>query len=294
MLADIRSCLVERRPVENYIHEAMLKNFRAYIVCGGMPEVVQNYIDSGYSLVRTRELQIQLVDQYKSDISKYASTRAFNVRAIFEQIPVQLEAESHRFVVSSLGEGARLQKYEQDFLWLVNAGVGLMVAQVTEARSPLKRTEKATAFKLYESDTGMLASRYPGSTARAVYLDMKTPNLGGLYENVVAQELVALGTDAWYYQTREVGEVDFVIEGTRGHVVPIEVKSGKKVRAHAALDRLMSVSEYKIPEAVVLSHENLSKEGKVLYVPIYMTFCLDEFMEKDDPNNDFSFAPISL
>ena len=93
---------------------------------------------------------------------------------------------------------------------------------------------------------------------------------------------------------REVGEVDFVIEGTRGHVVPIEVKSGKKVRAHAALDRLMSVSEYKIPEAVVLSHENLSKEGKVLYVPIYMTFCLDEFMEKDDPNNDFSFAPISL
>ena len=153
----------------------MLKNFRAYIVCGGMPEVVQNYIDSGYSLVRTRELQIQLVDQYKSDISKYASTRAFNVRSIFEQIPVQLEAESHRFIVSSLGEGARLQKYEQDFLWLVNAGVGLMVPQVTEARSPLKRTEKTTAFKLYESDTGMLASRYPGSTARAVYLDMKTP-----------------------------------------------------------------------------------------------------------------------
>ena len=270
------------------------KNYRAYIVCGGMPEVVQNYIDSGYSLVRTRELQIQLVDQYKSDISKYASTRAFNVRSIFEQIPVQLEAESHRFVVSSLGEGARLQKYERDFLWLVNAGVGLMVPQVTEARSPLKRTEKATAFKLYESDTGMLASRYPGSTARAVYLDMKTPNLGGLYENVVAQELVALGVDAWYYQTREVGEVDFVVEGTSGHVVPIEVKSGKKVRAHAALDRLMSVGEYKIPEAVVLSRENLSKEGKVLYVPIYMTFCLDEFMEKDDPNNDFSFAPISL
>ena len=140
----------------------------------------------------------------------------------------------------------------------------------------------------------MLASRYPGSTARAVYLDMKTPNLGGLYENVVAQELVALGADAWYYQTREVGEVDCVIEGVHGHVVPIEVKSGKKVRAHAALDRLMSVGEYKIPEAVVLSHENLSKEGKVLYVPIYMTFCLDEFMEKDDPNNDFSFAPISL
>ena len=68
----------------------MLKNYRAYIVCGGMPEVVQNYIDSGYSLVSTRELQTQLVDQYKSDISKYASTRAFNVRSILSKFPFSL------------------------------------------------------------------------------------------------------------------------------------------------------------------------------------------------------------
>ena len=90
VLAGIRSCLVEKHPVENYIHEAMLKNYRAYIVCGGMPEVVQNYIDSGYSLVSTRELQTQLVDQYKSDISKYASTRAFNVRSILSKFPFSL------------------------------------------------------------------------------------------------------------------------------------------------------------------------------------------------------------
>lgn len=176
----------------------------------------------------------------------------------------------------------------------MNAGVGLMVAQVTEARSPLKRTEKATAFKLYESDTGMLASRYPGSTARAVYLDMKTPTSAVSMRTWSRRSLSPL--ELMHGTTRHArsAKLTLAIEGTRGHVVPIEVKSGKKVRAHAALDRLMSVSEYKIPEAVVLSHENLSKEGKVLYVPIYMTFCLDEFMEKDDPNNDFSFAPISL
>jgi len=90
VLADIRSCLVERRPVENYIHEAMLKNFRAYIVCGGMPEVVQNYIDSGYSLVRTRELQIQLVDQYKSDISKYASLERLAFARFSNKFPFSL------------------------------------------------------------------------------------------------------------------------------------------------------------------------------------------------------------
>ena len=291
-LNEVRACLRERRPVDDALHNVMLRNFRAYMVAGGMPEVVQNYIDSGFSLVKTRSIQEQLVRQYAQDISKYAGRRAFEVRSIFDRIPVQLEEETHRFRVSRLEDGARYSRYDQDFLWLVNAGVGLMVPQVTEAKSPLRRTEANGKFKLYESDTGMLVSRYPQSAARAVYLDQKDPNLGGIYENVVAQELAAQGVDQWYYQSDAVGEVDFVIEGRAGHVVPIEVKSGRKVRSHAALDRLLQVGEYKIHEGVVLSRNNLSKEGNVLYLPIYMTFCLNELTEQaPDAGVDFSFAP---
>ena len=287
---EVRTCLLERHEVPPYLHDIMLRNYRAYIVAGGMPEVVQNYVDTRFSLVQTRMIQTDLVRQYAQDISKYAGSRAFEVRSIFDRIPVQLEERSHRFSVASLGEHARFNKYDQDFLWLVNAGVGLMVNQANEARSPLKRTEEIGKFKLYESDTGMLVSRYPQGTARAIYLDMKSPNLGGIYENVVAQELVALGMGQWYFQNDAVGEVDFLVEAKAGHVLPIEVKSGKKTRSHAALNRLLEVDEYKIREAIVLSRNNVSLEGKILYLPLYMTFCLNEFCDSSD-GSDFTFAP---
>ena len=288
-LDQIRECLRERHAVEQYLHDIMMRNFRAYVVAGGMPEVVQKYVDSGYSLTETRAMQSTLVKQYAQDIGKYAGNRAFGVRAIFDQIPVQLEGDTHRFKLASLRKAARMESFHHDFLWLVNAGVGLQFLQTTEARCPLKRTEQASKFKLYESDTGMLVSRYPQSTARSIYLDMKDPNLGGVYENVVAQELAAQGIPLWYYQSEQAGEVDFLMEGKSGKVVPIEVKSGKKVRAHAALDHLLGIRDYKIPEALVLSRNNLSQEGRVTYAPLYMTFCLDELTEAD--SDDFAFAP---
>ena len=294
VLAGIRDHMVNRVPVEDYVHEAMLRNFRSYLVAGGMPEVVQDYIDSSYSLIRTRQLQSGLVDQYRTDIAKYAGKRAFAVRSIFDRLPLELEGENHRFILSSLREGARLDEYAEDFLWLTNAGVGLSVSRATEARSPLLRTESASFFKLYESDTGMLVSRYPQSTARAIYLDQKSVNLGGVFENAVAQELAALGIPAWYYFTTTEGEVDFLVDGKAGRVVPIEVKSGVKVRSHAALDNLLAKPGLKIPEAIVLSRENVSQEGKVTYLPIYMTFCLDELVEREADAGDFRFVPVAL
>ncbi len=288
-LDQIRECLRSRSSVEGYLHDIMMRNYRAYMVAGGMPEVVQKYVDSGYSLTEVRAMQTLLVQQYAQDIGKYAGSRSFEVRAIFDQIPVQLEGDTRRFKLSSLRQAARMDSFHHDFLWLVNAGVGLQVHQATEARCPLKRTEQVSKFKLYQSDTGMLVSRYPQSAARSIYLDWKDPNFGGVYENVVAQELAALGISLWYYQAERVGEVDFLMEGKGGKVVPIEVKSGKRVRAHAALDHLLDLREYRIPEALVLSRNNLSQEGRVTYAPLYMTFCLDELTEAE--SDDFSFAP---
>ena len=290
-LDQVKTCFEERSPVENYIHEAMLRNYQAYIVSGGMPEVVQDYIDSRYSLVGTRTLQESLVSQYRTDIGKYAGERAFAVRAIFDRMPLELEGENHRFVLSSLKAGARMGEFADDFLWLVNAGVAVAVPRATEAKAPLKRTEEFSSFKLYESDTGMLVSRYPQATARSIYLNRRGQNLGGVYENVVAQELTALGIPAWYYYTTEKGEVDFLIEGMAGHVLPIEVKSGVKVKSHAALDNLLDGAGKKIPEAVVLSHQNVSCEGCISYLPFYMSMCLKGLSETAEVASDFTFAP---
>ena len=292
VLEGLRECLRDERPPDEYLHEAMLRNFRVYLLSGGMPEVVQAYVDSGYSLATTRALQEQLVGHYRSDISKYAGGRALAVREIFDRLPAQLEEDPHRFTFATVREDARYAQYDRDFLWLVNAGAALMVRQATEAKVPLKRTELPERFKLYQSDTGMLLSRYPQSTARAVYLDRRSQNLGGIYENAVAQELAAAGVPLWYYASENVGEVDFLMEGKGGRVVPIEVKSGRKIRSHAALDRLLDVGDYRIRNAIVLSRNQLEREGRVLYMPLYMAFCLDELV--DPEFDDFSFAPVAL
>ena len=292
VLGDMRESLRNERAPEAYLHDAMLRNFRAYLLAGGMPEVVQAYVDGGYSLAATRGLQDQLVGQYRRDISKYAGGRALQVREIFDRLPAQLEEDPHRFTFATLRENARYSQYDRDFLWLVNAGAALMVRQATEAKAPLKRTELPERFKLYQSDTGMLLSRYPQSTARAVYLGRASQNLGGIYENAIAQELAAAGVPLWYYAAEGVGEVDFLMEGEGGRVVPIEVKSGRKIRSHAALDRLLGMGEYKIRDAIVISRNPLERDGRILYVPLYLTFCLDEFADRE--SSDFTFAPIAL
>lgn len=284
-LARARSAIAHEQPVPSYLHDALLARFRTYVVIGGMPEVVQRYVEGNGNLGPAREHQQALNVQYQHDIAKYAGAHALDVRAIFDKIPIQLAEKNQRFKVASLGANGRYEGYEQDFLWLTNAGVGIKVDQVNEPKTPLKRTERASMFKLYQSDTGMLVSRYPQATARFVYLDERSANLGGIFENVVAQELVAQGLHPYYYMAKKRGEVDFIIEGERGPL-PIEVKSGRTYRQHSSLDALMASSEYAINRGLVLSRSNVMREGNISYLPLYAAgfihelFCVEPEMPK--------------
>ena len=286
---ELQDAFLTRRAVDAAAHDNLLRTFRSYMVVGGMPEVVQRYVDNGFVLNDVRSLQSELNGQYRYDIGKYASPRSLHVRQIYDQIPLQLQETNDRFKVSALGKDVRYDRSERDFLWLVNAGVALKVERVSEAKSPLRRTKMPSHFKLYQSDTGMLLSRYPQSTARALYLDERTPNLGSLYENVIAQELTARMIRPYFFEGVGAGEVDFVIEGKSGHVVPIEVKSGRKFRTHKALDRMLENRESRVKEAIVLCHHNVEVNEKVSYLPFYMTMCLGKLTEAED--STFVLAP---
>lgn len=281
----------ERKPVDDYLHEAMMRNFRAYIVCGGMPEVVQRFLDNKGDLAAIRPLQTELNTQYEHDIVKYAPKRAPFIKSIFSQICQQLDNQTRRFIVNSIDSDARYDRYEQDFLWLVDAGVALKCDSVSEPRSPLLRTRQASKFKLYQSDTGMLMSRYPLSTARSVYLDNGDANVGGIYENVIAQELTAKGYELYYYAKGSRSEVDFVIDGQRGSL-PIEVKAGKAYRSHAALDALLATRDYHAEGGIIFSRANVETDGDVTYLPIYMTSCLPQ--KGDDPSESFVMETIKV
>lgn len=281
-LEAVRNACDELTPVPNYLHEAFLDYFRTYIVVGGMPEAILTFIDRQGDLASVRSFQQQLTEGYKHDIMKYAGNRALNAAAIFDQLPVQLDKASRRFLLNSIDDEARYEKYRKDFVWLTSAGVALKCDLVSDPKSPLKATQRPGSFKLYESDTGMLVSRYPQNMARAVYLDDRKTNLGAVFENVVAQQLTAMGLPLFYYMNRKRGEVDFLTEGPDGKIVPIEVKSGTSARAHTALDNLLENSEYDIPKGFVLSRLNVETKGKVAYLPLYATFCLAEMLQPEN------------
>ena len=293
-MAQIRTACAEEQPVPAYLHDAMLLNFRTYLVVGGMPEVVQRFLDTDGDLAGIRALQVELNAQYRRDISKYAGTRALYVQSIFDQLPIQLEGDTQKFVINSIDPNARYQKYQRDFVWLENAGVGLKTDLVNEPKSPLLKTAQPSRFKLYQSDTGMLMARYPVSVSQAAYLDNKHANLGGIYENVVAQELSAQGHELYYYMTKRRGEVDFVVDGPQCSAVAIEVKSGSYYHSPASLDHVLDTPEYGVDLGIVLSKGNVERDGKTLYLPIYATFCLPAYLdgEADAQGFKLSAAPI--
>lgn len=119
------------------------------------------------------------------------------------------------------------------------------------------------------NDVGLLASTCGMKVARSVLADDVNVNYGAIYENAVAQELVAHGMGARFFRSRSAGELDFVIE-LGGEVVPVEVKSGKSYRRHSALNNVLSTTNYGIERAVVLCEDNLSVDGKISYCPVYM------------------------
>jgi predicted AAA+ superfamily ATPase len=133
-------------------------------------------------------------------------------------------------------------------------------------------------FKLFQNDIGLLASQYAEGIQLRIIKGDKDINFGSVYENAVAQELVAHGIDLYYYTNKKRGEIDFVVE-LSGKVLPIEVKSGKDYALHRALSNIMDCKEYDLPEAVVYTNENLKVDGKLVYAPVYMVMFLEKSMD---------------
>ena len=139
----------------------------------------------------------------------------------------------------------------------------------------MKLNEQRNLFKLFQNDVGLLASQYASGIQLKLLTGEMNINFGAVYENFVAQELMAHGfggndQNLYYFNSKRQGELDFIIE-QQGEVIPIEVKSGKDYERHNALRNVMADSEYGLKRAYVLCNDNVKKDGSALYVPIYMT-----------------------
>ena len=219
-------------------------------------------------------VQQDIIRLYKRDIAKYDPDNKLYIEEIFNLIPPELNAKNKRFILKRLNEYAKFDRVKNSFLWLTNAGVALPVYNVEEPKIPLLLASSRNLFKLFQNDVGLLASQYAEGIQMRIIKGDKDINFGSIYENAVAQELVAHGIVPYYYNNKKRGELDFVIE-LGGKVLPIEVKSGKDYEMHHALSNIMNCDEYNLSEAIVFNNDNLHVVGKIVYAPIYMAMFLE-------------------
>ena len=282
----LREAWLKRTPVDDFIHQKLMELFRLYLIVGGMPAAVSKYMETN-NLQEVMDVQQQIIRLYKRDIAQYDPSNKLYIEDIFNLIPPELNAKNKRFILKRLNENAKFNRIENSFLWLTNAGVALPVYNVEEPKLPLLLSRSRNLFKLFQNDVGLLASQYAEGIQMRIIRGDKDINFGAIYENAVAQELVAHGLNTYYYNNKKQGELDFIVE-LNGKVLPIEVKSGKDYESHRALSNVLQQEAYDLPEAVVFNNDNLHTAEKIIYAPIYMVM----FLEKN--NEAPSFYKIDL
>ena len=287
ILENLETSFKEKKPVDDFIHKKMMELFRVYLVVGGMPAAVNRYIETN-NLNEVIDIQNQIVNLYKKDITQYDKNNKLAIAQIFELIAPQLNSQNKRFIIKDIKSGVKFDRYENSFLWLKDAGFALPVYNVETPKIPLKLSKSRSLFKLFMSDVGLLASEYSQGIQLKIISGDDKLNYGAIFENYIAQELTACEHDLYYYNNKKRGELDFLIEYD-GEVLPIEVKSGKDYKVHRALSNIMDCGEFNLNRALIFNYSNLKVEGKLTYAPIYMAMFL-----KQEIKDEYSIYKIDL
>ena len=283
-IAMMRRNYENRQSLSEEQHNHVLDLFRRYLLVGGLPDAVNTYLES-HNIVKVREVQEGVRSLYADDASKYEREhgKRLLIRRIYEMIPSQMENKKKRIVAQDIRgkEGDRFVQYREEFEYLVSSGIALAVHAISNPRFPLSESLQKNLLKLYLNDVGLLTGLLYHNNIRPVLDDVRSINLGSVYESVVAQELRAHGHKLFYYDNRKQGEVDYLIDDyTAMNVHPIEVKSGKDYTVHSALNNLLKNNT--AAGTVISNEREIYVDGKIIYMPIYFVM----FMDADTPKAD--------
>ncbi len=274
----IREAWTEKTAVDAYVHAKMMQLVNLYLLVGGMPAVVQTYVDTN-DMQRVLNEQKAILSLYKKDIGRYDHEGKLYINDIFDLIPAELNAKNKRFILKKLNEHFKFSRHENSFTWLRDADMALPTYNAEEPKAPLILSKASNLFKLFQNDVGLLACQYADGIQLRILQGETNINNGAIYENLTAQELHAHGWELYYFQSKKQGELDFLLERD-AEIIPLEVKSGKDYERHVALSKVMRNAEYGIRQAIVLCNDNLKTQGNVTYAPIYMLMFIEK--SKDD------------
>ena len=270
----MRESFNKQEALSGAMHNKMMDLFKKYLLVGGLPKAVETFVESR-NVIEFRSIQKEAHDLYGIDASKYEEehNKKLKIRRIFDMIPSNLENKKKRVVIKDIEDKKwkRANDYLDEFDYLISAGITLEVKAISTPSYPLVENSGKNLLKLYLNDVGILSGIFYRNNIKAIMSDIKSINLGSIYETVVAQELKAHGYDLYYYDNKKNGEVDFLIDDTDNlSNIPIEVKSGKDYTVHSALDKFLLNDEYNIKKAYVLSNEQkVYNDNEIIYMPVY-------------------------
>ena len=266
-------------PLSDAMHLKIMDLFKKYLLVGGLPKAVEIFVESR-NVIEFRSIQNEVHNLYKVDASRYEEehNKKLKIQRIFDMIPSNLENKKKRIVIKDIEDKKwkRSNDYLDEFDYLISAGIALEVKAISTPTYPLVENSSKNLLKLYINDVGILSGIFYHHNIKAVMSDIKSINLGSVYETVVAQELKAHGYDLYYYDNKKNGEVDYLIDDPDNlSNIPIEVKSGKDYSVHSALDKFLLNETYNINKAIVLSNERqVYKDKGITYMPIYYVMFL--------------------
>ena len=267
----IRKCLADNTPMPSVLHDKAMQIYRQYLVVGGMPESVVQYVNTkDYILVR--HTQDMILASYLNDMSKYNQTNEIKkTRLAYDNITVQLSKKNTRFQYKLLKKGARAAEFENAIEWLCLSGIVSQIYKVEQIKKPLENYRDIDTFKIYVSDLGLLCAKKDLIPNDVLYMSDELNDFkGGMAENYVNVQLTINGYRTYYWESDRGAEVDFIIQRD-GELIPIEVKSADNTRAKSLK---VYMETYHPAYAIKLSAKNFAFEDNKKIVPLYAAFCI--------------------
>lgn len=267
----IKECFANDTPMPSALHDSAMNIYRQYLVVGGMPECVMQYVNTKDHIL-VRHTQSNILASYLNDMSKYNNLNEIKkTRLVYDNITVQLSKKNTRFQYKMVKKGGRASEFENAIEWLTLSGIVSQIYKVEQIHKPLENYRDIDAFKIYVSDLGLLCAKKELMPNDVLYMVEELNDFkGGMVENYVNSQLVINGYTTYYWESARGAEVDFVIQ-REGKIIPIEVKSADNTRAKS-LNIYMET--YKPDYAIKLSAKNFGFEDNKKTVPLYAAFCI--------------------
>ncbi|WP_173468793.1 ATP-binding protein [Fibrobacter succinogenes] len=267
----IREHCTTFNPLEDPIHNKAIERYKQYLILGGMPAVVQNFIDTG-SIVLPTEIQNRILNEYSADMAKYASpAQAVKIRGCYNSIPVQLAKENRKFQYKLVQRGGTATIFGESLDWLTFAGLIVKCELIDNGFMPLAAYVNMSDFKIYMGDVGLLTLK-SGMASQVILSENEPDNgfMGGLTENYVAQALATNGHRLFYWKNKNTAEVDFVLQ-IQDKIIPVEVKKGRHTKSTSLT---MFRKQFNCENAIRISKKNFGNTDGILSIPCYAVFCI--------------------